>query len=96
MGRRPNKGRGELREQPRHSGSRQHSGPGVRGRSPQGWDGQGRRGRQTPAAPARHPTRTTSAVATAINPSPRPGNPSPSVVAPDTETGAPTTSESTF
>src|SRR5262249_16389048 len=41
-------------------------------------------------------TRTTSAVAIAISPSSRPGKPRPSVVAPDTEIGAPAASERIF
>ncbi len=43
-----------------------------------------------------HPAFTTKAVATAIRPSSRPGKPRPSVVAPETETGAPAASERIF
>ncbi len=47
-------------------------------------------------AGARHGVRATRAVAIAIRPSSRPGNPRPSVVAPETDTGAPTASERIF
>src|SRR5690606_24071660 len=57
----------------------------------------GRAPRALPLTPAgRQPVVTTSAVATAMRPSPRPGKPRPSVVAPDTVTGAPAASERTF
>ncbi len=44
----------------------------------------------------RQPPRITSAVAIAASPSPRPVKPSPSEVAAETATGAPTASVSTF